>query len=103
MKCFGWLTLVVASVLLASCNCVKEGVIVSKRVRKGMPNIYADGFFRCYYEPDVYWVEVEGRNQHGKVVRKSVILFRNDWSLINVGDHWHRGQPVAQAKTGFDK
>ena len=100
MKPLVFIALIVAGVALASCNCVKEGVVVSKRVRRGMPNIYADGLLRSSYEPDVYWVEVEGRNQHGKMVRKSVALFRNDWSLIKVGDHWRCGQPIARRDDG---
>ena len=54
--------------------------------RAPLPRVYASTYLHYYDEPDVYWVEIEGRNQRGKVVRKSEILFRNDWSLIKVGD-----------------
>ncbi len=84
---------------MASCSSVKEGVVVSKSVRMGMASACADGFLRSGREPDVYWVEVEGRNQHGRVIRQSVLLFRNDWSLIKVGDHWRCGKPVTPSKS----
>lgn len=103
MKPLRWIAFVAAAFVLASCNCVKEGVVVSKRARKGVTSAYADGLLRSTYEPDIYWVEVEGRNQHGKLVRKSVLLFRNDWSLIKVGDHWHCGQQIGLAKSSGDK
>ena len=100
MKYLRWIALVAVVTALVSCSCVREGVVVAKHARKGMPRVYGSGSLYSFNERDVHWIEVEGRNQNGRMVRKSIILFRNDWSLISVGDHWHCGQAVAKARDG---
>jgi hypothetical protein len=67
-----------------------EGVVVKKRFRIEMPEVYDlyEFSFRC--EPSVYWVEVEGKDKKGRDRIRDVILFRHDWEALRVGDHWSR-------------
>jgi len=74
--------------VFSSCVCVREGAVVEKRSRAGMGNVYATWLSFRNAEPDVYWVEIEGRDDRGVTRRKSVMLFRHDWEQLRVGDHW---------------
>ncbi len=55
-----------------------------------MANVYSTYLSFRYDEPDVYWVRIEGRDRHGRLAHKNIILFRNDWKQLRVGDHWDR-------------
>ena len=82
---------------LGACTTLREGVIVEKRARKEMPDVYAEEFgFR--YEPSVYWVRVEGKDDQGRERIKNIILFRHDWAQLRVGDHWTRGRGFSPAE-----
>jgi hypothetical protein len=79
---------ILACLALSACTTVREGVIVGKRFRTGMPEVYdlAGLSFRC--EPSIYWVQVEGKDCKGQEKKKDIILFRHDWAQLRVGDHW---------------
>ena len=84
---------------LSGCACIRDGVIVAKRARSGMPDVYGEEFgFR--YEPSVYWVEVQGKDDKGRERVKSIILFRHDWDQLRVGDHWSRTGGFSPAGAG---
>ncbi len=56
--------LIAACLALSACTTIRDGVIVEKRARIGMQDVYAEEFgFR--YEPSVYWVRVEGKDDKG--------------------------------------
>jgi len=83
------LLLVLACLALSACTTLRDGVIVEKRSRSGMMDVYEETFgFR--YEPSVYWVRVEGKDDKGRERIKNIILFRHDWAVLQVGDHWSR-------------
>jgi hypothetical protein len=91
---------ILACLALSACTTLREGVIVTKRFREGMPEVY-DLYslsFRC--EPSVYWVEVQGTDDKGRERTKSIILFRHDWAQLRVGDHWSRQQGFSPAEAG---
>lgn len=82
------LLLLLLLLLLAACSTVRQGVIVEKRSRAGMLNVYATHLSFRYAEPDVYWVRIEGPDCRGRIRQRSVVLFRHDWRQLRVGDHW---------------
>ncbi|GEM_PF-5783239 len=88
------------AIILTSCTCVREGVVVEKESRRGMANVYATWLSFRYDEPDVYWVRVAGRDKHGRVAHKNVILFRHDWEQLRVGDHWDCSRGFSPAEAG---
>jgi hypothetical protein len=89
--------LILASLALSACTCIRDGVVVGKRARSAMPEIYAEEFgFR--YEPSVYWVRVEGKDDKGRERIKNIILFRHDWAQLRVGDHWSRQHGFSPAE-----
>src|SRR5215210_1651793 len=90
------------ALVLSSCACIRDGVIVEKKSRGGLPNVYAVWTPQFRYEPDLYWVTVEGRTRNGGVARRSIILFRNDWVQLREGDRWDcdRGFAPAEAFPG---
>lgn len=61
-------------------------------------DLYTLGGFR--YEPSVYWVRVEGKDDKGRERIKNIILFRHDWDQLRVGDHWTRHQGFSPAEAG---
>jgi len=80
--------LLLASILfLTSCTCIREGVVKEKRSRVGLIDPYST-WLTFRYEPDIYWVTVEGRDDKGRVHHKNILLFRHDWEQLRVGDHW---------------
>ena len=81
--------------LFVSCSFVRDGVIVAKKSRRGLANVYQTGLSFRYEEPDVYWVRVEGRDQKGRRAHKDIILFRHDWEQLRVGDKWDRQRGFA--------
>jgi len=86
-----------ACLVLSACTTLRDGVIVEKRSRAGMADVYAEEFgFR--YEPSVYWVRVEGKDDKGRDRIKNIILFRHDWAQLRVGDHWTRGRGFSPAE-----
>jgi len=85
--------------MLSACTTLREGVIVEKRARMGMPEIYGEEF-DFHYEPSIYWVRVEGKDDKGRERIKNIILFRNDWAQLRVGDHWSRAQGFSPAEAG---
>lgn len=84
--------------LLSSCANVQHGVIVEKRSRAGMSNVYATWSPLERPEPDVFWVTVEGRTKSGRVARKDIILFRHDWEQLRIRDVWDRESGFAPAE-----
>jgi hypothetical protein len=81
--------LIAACLALSACTSIREGIVVAKRARSGMQDVYAEEFgFR--YEPSVYWVRVEGKDDKGRERVKNIILFRHDWAQLRVGDHWSK-------------
>jgi hypothetical protein len=90
--------IILACLTLAACSTVREGVIVAKRSRTELPEVYDlnDIAFRC--EPSVYWVEVRGEDAKGRERIRNVILFRHDWEQLRVGDHWSREKGFAPAE-----
>lgn len=80
--------------MFTSCVSLREGNVVEKMSRRGMANAVSTWLSMNYNEPDVYWVEIEGRDDRGVTRKKSVILFRHDWEQLRVGDHW-------DSETGF--
>ena len=89
---------VTLSFVLAACAChrIREGVVTGKRVRMGLQfdPMQTGPFFRMS-QPDVYWVDVQGQNAKGHLVKKHIAVFRADYKRISVGDHW-------SAASGFD-
>lgn len=91
------LLMILACVALSACTSIRDGVIVEKRSRTELPDAYAEEFgFR--YEPSVYWVRVEGKDARGRERIKNIILFRHDWALLRVGDHWSRQHGFSPAE-----
>lgn len=87
---------------LSACSTVRDGVIVEKRARSGMVDVYTEEFgFR--YEPDVYWVRVEGKDAKGRERIKNIILFRHDWEQLRVGDHWSRQKGFSPSEAAGGK
>ncbi len=82
--------LLVPVLLVASCCSIKQGIVIRKRARFAMDSPYYPSSLFRFSIPDIYWVEIEGRNNKGKLARREVILFRADWDKVNVGDHWPR-------------
>jgi hypothetical protein len=73
---------------------------VQKRCRSEMPEVYDLYEFDFRYEPSVYWVRVEGKDDKGRERIKNIILFRHDWEQLRVGDHWSRQQGFSPAEAG---
>ena len=91
--------LILACLMLAACVNIRDGVVVKKCARSGMPDVYGEEFgFR--YEPDVYWVEVQGKDAKGRERVKSILLFRHDWNALRVGDHWSKQHGFSPAEAG---
>ena len=91
MKTSSSILLLAACITLAACSSVKQGVVISRHARRGMHDpVAVRGQFR-YAMPEVCWIEVEGLDKHGRKARRNVILFRNDWEKIRVGDFWSAG------------
>ena len=83
--------LLLAPLLLAvSCSSIKQGIVIKKRARFAMDSPYYPSSLFRFSIPDIYWVEIEGRNKKGKLATREVIVFRTDWDKIKVGDHWPR-------------
>ena len=94
------LLLIAACLALSACTCIREGVIVKKCARSGMMDVYTEEFgFR--FDPDVYWVQVEGKDCKGRDRIKNIILFRNDWLQLRVGDDWSKAHGFSPG--GSDK
>ena len=86
-----------ASLALSACTSIRDGVIVQKRARSGLPMVYEEEFgFR--YEPCIYWVRVEGKDDKGRDRIKNIILFRHDWAQLRVGDHWSKQHGFSPAE-----
>ena len=83
---------------LSGCAGIRDGVIVEKRFRTAMPEVY-EFTFHCE-EPSVYWVRVQGKDDNGRERIKNVILFRHDWAQLRVGDHWSRAHGFSPAEAG---
>ena len=100
MRIIPKLTILTCLVALSACSTVREGVIVGKRARAAMPEVYDlyELSFRC--EPSVYWVQVEGKDDKGRDRIKNIILFRHDWAQLRVGDHWSRQHGFSPAEAG---
>jgi hypothetical protein len=93
--------LCLACLALTACTTIRDGVVVAKRSRAGLPGVYADVYseeFGFRYEPSVYWVKVEGKDDKGRERTKSIILFRHDWAQLRVGDHWSRQHGFSPAE-----
>jgi len=93
--------LIAICLALSACSSIRDGVIVAKRARAGMVDVYSEEFgFRC--DPDVYWVAVKGKDDKGRDRIKNIILFRHDWAQLRVGDHWSKqgGFSPAEAAGG---
>jgi uncharacterized protein YcfL len=75
---------------LSGCCSLREGVIVAKQYRAEMPEVYDFYDYGFRYEPSVYWVSVQGVDKRGRERTKEIILFRHDWDMLRVGDHWSR-------------
>jgi hypothetical protein len=82
------LPVILSLVALTACVSVREGRVVQKRSRSGVGNPYATWLSFRNTEPDVFWVDVEGRDEQGVTRKKSILLFRHDWEQLRVGDHW---------------
>jgi len=92
-----------ACLAFSACTTIRDGVIVAKRCRMGLPGVYADVYgeeFGFRYEPSVYWVQVEGKDDKGRERIKNIILFRHDWAELRVGDHWSRQHGFSPAEAG---
>ena len=87
-----------ACLALCACSTVRDGVIVAKRYRTEVPEVYDlyEFSFRC--EPSVYWVQVEGKDAKGREKIRNIILFRHDWDQLRVGDHLSKGQGFSPAE-----
>jgi hypothetical protein len=99
MRIIPSLTVLVCMSLSACCS-LREGVIVEKRARGEMPEVYDLYSLSFRYEPSVYWVRIEGRDDKGRERIKNVILFRQDWDQLRVGDHWSRKGGFSPAEAG---
>jgi hypothetical protein len=91
---------ILACLALSACTCLREGVIVGKRCRGEMPDPYDVYTFSFRYEPSVYWVRVEGKDDKGRERIKNIILFRHDWDQLRVGDHWSKQGGFSPAEAG---
>ena len=89
-----------ACAALSACTTLREGVIVKKRSRAEMPEAYDLYSLSFRYEPSVYWVEVQGKDDKGRDRIKNIILFRHDWDLLRVGDHWSKTGGFSPAEAG---
>jgi hypothetical protein len=87
-----------ACFVLSGCVSIRDGVVVSKRARSGMPDVYAEQVSWFRYEPSVYWVQVKGKDDKGRERIKNIILFRHDWNQLRVGDHWSKQHGFSPAE-----
>jgi len=88
-----------ACLALSACTTLRDGVIVDKRSRMEMVDVYGEEFgFR--YDPSIYWVRVEGKDDKGRERIKNIILFRHDWDALRVGDHWSRQNGFSPTEAG---
>ncbi len=97
--------LILICLMLAGCCSIRDGVVIAKRARSDAMGFYGDVStedFGFRYEPNVYWVQVEGRDKKGRERIKNIILFRHDWAQLRVGDHWSKqgGFSPAEAAGG---
>jgi hypothetical protein len=81
---------VLACLALSACTTIREGVVVEKKARAEMPEAYDLYSLSFRYEPGIYWVRVEGKDDRGRERIKNIILFRRDWLQLRLGDHWSR-------------
>jgi len=53
--------LIPACLLLSACATIRDGVVVDKRSRSGLPQVYEETLtaFDFRYEPSIYWVKVK--------------------------------------------
>jgi hypothetical protein len=86
--------------LLSACSTLRDGVVIEKKSRGEMPEAYDLYSLSFRYEPSVYWVEVQGRDDKGRERVKNVILFRQDWLQLRVGDHWSRHVGFSPGEAG---
>jgi hypothetical protein len=91
---------VLACLALGACSTLREGVIIEKKARGEMPEAYDLYSLSFRYEPSVYWVRVEGKDDKGRERIKNIILFRQDWDQLRVGDHWSRKGGFSPAEAG---
>lgn len=92
--------MILGCLALAGCCSIREGVIIEKRARAEMPeavDLYSLSF---RYEPSVYWVRIEGKDDRGRERIKNIILFRHDWDALQVGDHWSKGRGFSPKEAG---
>jgi hypothetical protein len=95
-----WIPILFACLILSGCCSIRDGVIVEKKCRGTMPEVYDLYSLNFRYEPSVYWVRVEGKDAKGRDRFKDVILFRHDWMQLRVGDHWTRKGGFSPAEAG---
>jgi hypothetical protein len=91
---------ILACMALGACTTLREGVIVEKRSRAEMPEAYDLYSLSFRYEPSVYWVRIEGKDDKGRERIKNIILFRHDWDQLRVGDHWSKQGGFSPAEAG---
>jgi hypothetical protein len=91
---------ILACMALGACSTLREGVIVEKRSRAEMPEAYDLYSLSFRFEPSVYWVRVEGKDDKGRERIKNIILFRHDWDQLRVGDHWSKQGGFSPAEAG---
>jgi hypothetical protein len=91
---------VLACMCLSACCTLRDGVVIGKKCRGEMPEAYDLYSLSFRYEPSVYWVEVQGKDDKGRERVKSIILFRHDWDQLRVGDHWSRTGGFSPAEAG---
>jgi hypothetical protein len=90
----------VACLALTACSGLRDGVIVEKRARGEMLEPYDLYSLSFRYEPSVYWVRIEGKDDKGRERSKDIILFRHDWDALRVGDHWSKTGGFSPAEAG---
>ena len=79
---------------LAGCSSVREGTVISKRERPADPDFQRLG--------PTYAVEIEGRAHNGKTQRETVLVSRQEWTQLQIGDRFvvggHREETKALAQ-----
>src|SRR5450432_806141 len=74
------LMLVLVALAATGCSQIKEGIVVSKF--NGMNNASYAGLH------PILSVDVEGRDEKGRLVRRSALLSQSEWSKIKIGDRF---------------
>ena len=92
--------IVLVCMALSACCSLRDGVVVKKMARSEMPEVYDLYSLSFRYEPSVYWVEVQGKNDKGRTCTKNIILFRHDWEQLRVGDHWSKQSGFSPDEAG---